>query len=516
MKVYNIKHLGILIFSMILCFSCEEFLEENPEGVLTVSNFYNTEADAISAINAVYASVQSGNRGWGDFMLAVGDVNTDDSFTDPGVGNASWQAFSRLNIDPLTGFNNLVWNNRYKTIARANLVINNTSPDLDVRDRVVAEAKFFRAWAYFDLVRFYGDVPFTIDPISTDVEAFEIASVRTPSVEIYNQMEQDLLDAEAVLPATWSGGNAGRASSGAAKGMLAKVYLTWAGAPLNDTSKFQLAADKAAEVVNGSGTFGYALEEVYIDAFQTKLSEESLFQIQGIAGLGVLQGGSLLGITTFPRGLGGILGANWRGNALSRPTPDLVKAFEPEDLRLQTGIFSTISNGDGVEGNFDPHYYKYVELDFLLAGFVMNDGDVNQQVLRYADVLLMYAEALNEVGSPTQAAYDAINEVRDRAGLTPLSGLDQSSFREAVYLERRLELFAEGGRRFDLIRWGRYVSTMETFRDAQITVQDFPNPATETTTLIEKNIQPHHVLLPIPQGGLDILLTDENLQNPGY
>jgi len=454
MKIYKIKHIGILIFGLLVCFSCEDFLEEDPEANLTEVNFYNTEADAIAAINAVYASVQSGNRGWGDYVLAANDVNTDDAFTDPGVGNASWQAFSRLN----------------------------------------AEAKFFRAWAYFDLVRYYGDVPFLTSFVQNVEEAFEIGAIRTPSSEIYAQIEEDLLDAEADLPAIWTGGDAGRATSGTAKGMLAKVYLTWAGAPLNDTSKFQLAANKAGEVVNNRGDFGYGLEPVYIDAFQNKLGPESLFEIQGIAGLGVLQGGSLLGITTFPRGQVATLGANWRGNALARPTPDLVNSFDPADLRLQTGMFTSIANGDGVESSFDYHYFKYIEVDFLLAGFVMNDGDVNHKVLRFADVLLIYAEALNEVDGPTQAAYDAINEVRTRAGLANLSGLDQSSFREATYLERRFELFAEGNRRFDLIRWGRYVSTMETIRDAQIDFQDFPNPATTATTVIEKNIQPHHVL----------------------
>lgn len=518
-KIYIISwiKIGLLLISiMLLSVSCSDFLEENPEGVLTDANFYKTQTDAISAVDAIYASVQSGNSGWyfGNFYMTT-DVNTDDMFTDPGVGNATWQAWSKLNINSITGQTITVWNQHYKTIGRANAVIDLVSTDIDIRDRLVGEAKFFRALAYFDLVRYFGDVPVSTSVVTSLDDAFTIASTRMPSTEIYQLIEQDLLDAENVLPNTWSGADYGRVTAGSVKGLLAKVYLTWAGNPINDTSKYQLAADKAGEVINNRATYGYGLEDNYLDAFRVNVGKESLFEAQMISGIGVSNGGSLAGITTMPRNLTGTLGSNYRGNALMRPTPDLINAFDPTDLRLQTGIFTSLSNPDGATANFDPHVFKYIEVeDILEQGLLLNDGGINTKVLRFADILLIYAEALNEADNgPSGVAYEAINEVRDRAGLANLSGLDYSSFQEAVYLERRLELFGEGHRWFDLVRQGKYISTLQAFSN---TLQDFPSPATTSTFVIEKNIKTHYNLLPIPQAQLDILDTDLDLQNPEY
>lgn len=514
MKNFNIKYKSLLALTLLMLFSCEDFLEEEPVDRLTEANFYQTEADAISAVNALYASVQSGNNGYGNNFFAVTELTTDDSYTDFGVGSALWQSWSRLNITSQLGFTSTIWDQHYKTIARANAVIENVSESLEIRDRLLGEAKFFRAWAYFDLVRLFGDVPLVTNVVKNLDDAFDIASERVSSAEVYELIEADLLEAEAVLPSTWSGSDAGRATSGSAKGLLAKVYLTWAGAPLNNTSKYQLAADKAEEVIDNRAEYGYELEDNYIEAFSNELSKESLFEIQMIAGLGVGQGGTLLGIMVFPRNQTGVLGANYRGNALIRPTPDLVNAYDPTDLRLTNGaLFSSISNTAGDISTFDAHYFKWVDVDLLEQGLVLNDGEVNTKVLRFSDILLIYAEALNELGSPTQAAYDAINEVRTRAGLGNLSGLDQNSFREAVYLERRLELCNEGNRWFDLVRWGRYISTMEAFSNTEA---DFPNPQTTSNFVIEKNVQSHFTLMPIPQTQIDILLTDENIQNEGY
>ena len=513
-NINTIIAIGLIVLLSLTFSSCDEFLEEVPDSVLTEANFYNTEADAASAVDALYASVQSGNSGWyyGNFY-ATTDVNTDDMFSDPGVGSALWQAWSKLNIHSEIDQIGTVWNQHYITIGRANAVLEYVSEDLAIRDVAVGQAKFFRALAYFDLVRYFGDVPVTTSIITSLDDAFTIAGNRVASTEIYELIEQDLLDAEELLPDNWTGKDYGRVTAGSAKGMLAKVYLTWAGNPLNDESKYQLAADKAGEVVNQRSKYGYGLESNYLDAFVNNVGQESLFEAQMLSGIGVGQGGTLAGIATMPRNLASILGSNYRGNALVRPTPDLVKAFDADDLRYQTGMFTSLSSDMGT-ATFDPHVFKYIETDLLEQGLVLNDGGRNTKVLRFADVLLIYAEALNEVeSSPSSDAYAAINEVRNRAGLENLSGLDKNSFREAVYLERRLELFAEGHRWFDLVRQGRYVSTMQDFSN---TLQDFPDPATSSTYVIEKNIQSHFILMPIPQSQLDILELDEDIQNPGY
>lgn len=519
-KVKTIKITALVVLLSVFFMSCEDFLEEAPDSILTEANFYKTESDAISAIDAIYASVQTGNQGmyWA-FFLSHTDATTDDVFVDPGVGNTAWQGFGKLNIDPNIGILNATWDHHYRTIARANTAIDKISTELTIRDKLVAEAKFFRAIAYFDLVRYFGDVPLTTRTIENLDEAYSIASTRTPSTEIYELIEADLLEAEQNLPNIRSGADAGRITAGAAKGLLAKVYLTWAGAPLNDVSKYQLAADKAGELVNNRGIYGYDLESNYLDVFVNDLSKESLFEAQTVkgAGPGGSGTGSLLGIMTFPRQLNGILGSNYRGNALVRPTPDLINAFDPSDLRYQTGFFTSLTNADGsATATFDPHIFKYVQVeDLLYQGLVLNDGDRNTKILRFADILLIYAEALNEVNSaPTAAAFGAVNEIRARAGLANLNtSLDKDGFRNAVYLERRFELFAEGHRWFDLVRQGRFVSTMQNFSN---TMQDFPNPATTSTFVIEKNIKPYHVLFPLPQNQLNLLNLEEDIQNPGY
>ncbi|WP_018474077.1 RagB/SusD family nutrient uptake outer membrane protein [Echinicola pacifica] len=515
-RVYSSISKGLVIISGTALLSCSSFLEETPSAILTEANFYQSTTDAISAVDAIYASVQSGNGGWyfGDFYSTT-DVNTDDMFTDPSVGNATWQAWSQLNINAEIGQIDNVWNQHYITIGRSNAVIDLVSDDIDIKDRLVGEAKFFRALAYFNLVRYFGDVPVTTSIIKNLDDAFLIAAKRSPSVEVYELIEQDLMDAAAALPDQWSGGDLGRVTSGSAYGLLAKVYLTWAGYPLQDASKYALAADMASELVNNRSTYGYGLEENYLDAFRTNVGKESLFEAQMKSGIGVSQGGSLAGIATFPRNLTGILGANYRGNALFRPTPDLVNSFDPQDLRYQTGMFTSLSNPDGATASFDPHVFKYIEVeDILEQGLVLNDGGVNTKVLRFADILLIYAEALNEVNNgPTAPAFSAINEVRSRAGLEALSGLSYADFQEAVYRERRWELFGEGHRWFDLVRQNRYVSTMEDFKS---TFQDFPNPATTSTFEIKKNIQPYYILMPIPQSQINILESDGDLQNPGY
>jgi hypothetical protein len=514
-NIFAIKIFGLIALISLIFTSCEDFLEEVPNSILTEANFYNTEDDAASAVDALYASVQSGNSGWyyGNFY-ATTDDNTDDMFVDPEVGNATWQAWGRLNINSEIGQIGTVWNEHYITIGRSNAVLEYVSTDLEIRDVAVGQAKFFRALAYFDLVRYFGDVPVTTSVITSLDDAFTIAGERVSSSAVYELIEQDLLDAEDLLPDVWTGDDYGRVTAGSAKGMLAKVYLTWAGNPVNDQSKYQLAADKAGEVVNEASKYGYGLETNYMDAFINNVGQESLFEAQMLSGIGVGQGGTLAGITTMPRNLASILGTNYRGNALMRPTPDLVKAFSSEDLRYQTGMFTSLSSDMGT-AYFDPHVFKYIEVeDILEQGLVLNDGGRNTKVLRFADMLLIYAEAINEVGSsPSSEAYTAINKVRNRAGLEDLSGLDKDGFREAVYLERRLELFGEGHRWFDLVRQGRYVSTLQVFSN---TLQDFPDPATSSTFVIEKNIQSHFVLMPIPQTQINILELESDIQNPGY
>lgn len=475
--------------------SCESFLEEEPFSFLSEGNFYQTQADAISATDVIYASIATGNTGWyWQRFLMASDLATDDAYADPGVGNRGFQEASRITYLPNNTVVNSVWLDHFQTIQYCNVVITKVNDELSISERLKGEAKFVRALSYFNLVRLYGPVPLFSTPTESLDGIFE--GGRNSIEEIYAQVEQDLIDAEAALPTDYSAAEKGRPTSGAAATLLAKVYLTMAGEPLNDASKYQLAANKAQQVIN-SGQ--YALTPNYQDAFLNEFSIESIFEVVYKTGLGAGGGGegSLLGINTFPRNARNIS----RGNAILRPTPDLYNSYLEGDNRREWGYFDTLAVGEETAA-FDPHFFKWVESDLIEQGLVMNDGGRNFPVLRYADVLLMFAEASNEANNgPNADALNAINEVRQRAGIAPLtSGVSYQDFQTAVWQERRWELFCEGHRWFDLKRTGRLIDKLQGVNDA------FAD--------IEKSVESKHTLWPIPQREIDII--DGLQQNPGW
>ncbi|MDR8391059.1 RagB/SusD family nutrient uptake outer membrane protein [Aliifodinibius sp. S!AR15-10] len=472
-----LKRITVLVTILVmlpLLYSCESLLEENPDSFVSTNNFYKSGSDAEAAINAAYEplGVFTGTDFW-----VITDMSTDDM-------DAIFRSNIRVEIleysfDATHPSFQGVWSDLYDGINRTNLVVNRVANienmDAGLKERIIGEAKFLRALYYFNAVRLWGGVPMSLTPTE---ELANLEVERTPADAVYQQIISDLQDAEGVLPTTYSAEDKGRATQGAAKALLAEVHLT--------REEWSEAANKAQEVID----LGiYDLWDVYKEAFtlENENGKEDIFSVQANADLG--EGSNMVPFFTpeaFPNPDGVPVG--W-GSIKS--TEDLYNSYENSDERRDVFITSyTTPDGENVTLPY-VGIWKYVDPTLPSTG----SSDNNWPILRYSDVLLIYAEAVNEMSGPTNEAYNAINEIRERANLSDLpTGLSQDEFRAWVYAERRRELPIEGERRFDLVRTGRLLETMKNYGTS--------------------NIQEHHRLYPIPQN--EIILNPKLEQNPGY
>lgn len=493
MKHYIYHHITRFFCGLCICvtcsflFSCSKNLKEEPYSFLGEENSFESASDAVTALNAVYDRLRTiyGSATYGLIMTNLADLNSEELMVREDGGATTLEIDKNL----YTSFNPIFDNfytNSYLLIDRANRVIINVpkiNMDAAKKGRVVGEAKFLRALAYFNLVRAFGDVPLVIQP-TTDV--VNVAVARTSTDSVYAQILADLRDAEAAqLPDKYTAaGEVGRATIGAVKTLLAKVYLT--------RKDFANAAAKAKEVIDANT---YKLFPDYKDIFvpENKNGMEHIFSVQYSclrSDYGSPMARNFAIYFSYP--------INQDGGAY-QAYPAYADSYLPTDYRKKITIITEKVNpatGALVQSRTGPHVDKYWDPSPCGANSARN----NFIVLRYADVLLMYAEALNEINGPTAEAYDAINQVRTRArngdpAAEPqdLSGLTQEQFRDAVLQERSWELCYEGHRRWDLLRTGKYLSTM----------QAFGIPATE------KNL-----LYPIPQNERDVNAALS--QNTGY
>ncbi|RRA98134.1 RagB/SusD family nutrient uptake outer membrane protein [Larkinella rosea] len=475
----------LLTIPAFLAFGCESQLDLSPVTNLTNATYYKNADDARAALGACYNAI--GNL----------DPNIDITTTDDAIpfltGDANRPLLWRYNLTPA---NSLIgaYVPAYRGINRSNTVIDRLpgiAMDEALKKRYVAEAKFLRALHYFNLVRYYGDVPL-VTAETASLDGLEIA--RSPVADVYALIEADLKEAESVLPKSYSAAETGRATQGAAKGILAKVYLTRAGTTPGSPYWAQAAA-KAKEVVD-LGV--YDLYANFADAFalSARGGRENIFEVQYITdvrGHGIGRNFGVRQALIYPSG----------GAGIARVSASLFNAYTAADKRkavtfLTSYVYNNVTTNLSVT---DPDPTKAVSFQKLWDKTAKTSGGEGTSIpiLRFADVLLMQAEALNEANNgPTPEAYAALNRVRTRAGLTPLAGLSAAQFREAVWLERRLELACENSRRFDLVRTNRLVEAVKA-------ENSFNRNAT---------IQPFHNLLPIPQTDMDA--NPKLVQNPGY
>lgn len=503
MKNKNIKQIGFSILSVIIIgglISCENFLERKPLG-----SAINGDIEQGGVEDKVFG-LYSGLSRWGmtqlPFISAHGSRAEDALISTPGDGDASYIDQFQYTKDfwLMEG----LWDDHLGFISQASGVIfdvdslNNINPNpLNLTNR--AEAKFMRAYAYFDMVRDYGGVP------KIDFKVYDVAQANKPratAAEIYTFIESDLKEAAATLPLSWPAKYSGRITKGAANSYLAKMYLY---------QKNWGAALTSAEAVINSGR--YSLLPNFGDVFTEKQENgpESIFAVQNYTN----EDGSVGGFGSagnWSAGYQGIRGSGqWDcGWGWNIPSQELVdNGFETDDPRKgQTLLFSGKPDdylaNDGKFGailppSIWPHFNKKVYTDPVRRA---NTGDktgswLDMQLMRYSDVLLMAAEAANELGNTTKAL-EYLEQVRSRARkgnavvLPKIVSTDKVIIREAIKQERRAEFALEFERFYDLVRWGDAVKVL--------------GPAGYT----EKN-----ALLPIPQGAID---KSQGVlkQNPGY
>ncbi len=441
----------LLIPVMSVVTGCKKsFLDVPPQAQTPSQQFWQSQDDATKAVNAMYANLRS----WTEVAfapIAVESMGSDDTEKGSDAGDATYMNdFDNFTATSTEGQLSDFWNGRFQEINLCNQVLDNIpniSMDAALKSRYLMEAKFIRAYSYFRLVRAFGDVPLRLH-VPKDATEYNIP--RNPKAAVWTAIEQDLNDA-AALPATYSGADVGRATKGAALALHAKVAMyqaKWA-----DVKTY-------TDMVISSGT--YSLFPNFEKLFRTENENcsESVFEIQcalipGNAGASTSQYSQVQGVRS-------VTGGGWGFNI---PTPNLVSEFEPGDPRLNgTIIFrgSTTVEGDVIPSttpNPMYNYKSYVPFAMYVSGF--NEGcQQNIRVIRYADVLLMNAEANNELGN-TAPALTSLNLVRARARagnaaiLPAVTLTDKTALRNAIWHERRVELAMEFDRYFDVIRQGR-------------------------------------------------------------
>jgi hypothetical protein len=385
--------------------------------------------------------------------------------------------------------NRNAWRAWYAGVARANAVLKyvpGIRMDPSLQERLLGEAKFLRGVCYFNIVNIWGDAPL----FTAELEQGELLSVtRQPKEALWAQIEKDFSEAEA-LPVQYSGSEAGRATRGAAKAFLARSYLY--------QGKFAQAAAKSREVID----LGiYSLHDEYIKNFQKAHENgvESVFEVQFTPGTGGWGNNEGNWVPTFTAPFNGKYAANG-GFGIILPVVGHNQLYQAGDKRKAVNVFQAgdVFNGTPYDPTWGPtglHVAKYTIGDLPSSGEGWIDAERNMPVVRYAEVLLIHAEALNETGQ-TALAEPFLNQVRNRAGLPALTGLSKEAFRDAILQERRIEFFAEGHRFFDLRRMGR--------------ANEFIRIGAGKSDYAE----PKNLYFPIPQAERDV---NKNLeQNPGY
>ena len=497
--------------------SCTDFLKEVAPSNLTPENFYSIPDHAEAAIAAVYADLRFMGGGAGIFSSnwQLLEAMTGTSTTET-AQNSDLNNLYGLVHDGNTAHIPNYWNGLYRVIAQANQVIEKVPPITPMpeaqKKSILGEAKFLRASAYFTAVRLWGDIPLITKPQSASSEDF--FPTRTPQEKIYELIVKDLVEAEASgLP--WMNAN-GRVNLAAVKAQLARVYLTMAGFPLSKgTSHYKLAADKSLEIItyaNANPTV-INLFPTYLEVHRENLKNrvEHLFMIQYNNSVGVA--GNPMG-NFFPN-FKPVTFNGPGGTGSSVPTPTFYRSYETGDLRAkdQEGYFYTsyFTNGNGARFELNaPYVFKHFnQISNGSSGVAGTRNDnLNVPQIRYAEVLLLHAEAQNEVGTITPEAYTAFKRIRDRAKLeTPAIGTyNQNSFRQAVWKERWHELC------FEQITWFDMVRLRKTFNQVTKTFEDFVG---HTYVSSNQKLQQKHLLLPL---GVQEMLNNPNLkpQNPGY
>lgn len=483
----------ILIYTVVLIAmsvtSCDDLLVEEPRSFVAPDQFFNTVEEcegALFGVKSFMANYEIAEK----WYLLRSELGTDVALM------RELPHWTMQNYELEVEYSYLVdiWRAHYTAIGNANMLVSRMadSPINETdKNRIIAEAKFFRAFYYFRLSRYWGDVPLWTDEL--DVDAVSTMG-RTPLQEVRAQVIKDLSEAEDILPES-VGSQTGRPTKWAAKSLLAKVYLF--------EEDWQNAKNKAGEVIQNSG---HRLLIDYNDIFdvENEFNDEIIYTVDFIRDIR----GSNVHTNASPRpkdepAFPGGAGYYYNGWGMFTVMPSYCESFADGDSRKHMSNYSQIETQIDGKDTIIPlnliYFYKWNDF-----GAPKNNGDRNTIILRYADVLLIYAEAENNLTGPTSEAHDKINLVRRRAFGDQdhnLAGLSKEQFQQAIMDERKWELGGEGHRRWDLVRWGKLVEAVQS--------------AAADNPIGAANVKPHHVLFPVP---LIEIQKNPNLlpNNPGY
>ncbi|PSR52841.1 RagB/SusD family nutrient uptake outer membrane protein [Adhaeribacter arboris] len=499
----KITAISIILLSLIQVSCDDDFLVTTDPTRIGTDLFYKDQKQVEQALNGVYGQLQTISNNAYIFQEFTSDNTTLDFNPLDRGGAAGWEAFEFSTVNSGNGEISNLWNTYYAGLYNINFTLEklaaSTTIDPAAKTVIEGQLKFIRAYYYFNLVRYFGDVVLVTTTLEKPDEAFDL--VRSPEAEIYTQIETDLKEAVTALPNSYDAANAGRVTKGAALSLLGKVYLT--------KKQYPEAISTLQQVL----PLGYALYANYADNFdpQKKNGMESIFEVQ-------YQGGNDLGewssfmYTFAPRLSQGVITgfASVAPAGRNIPTNDMIAAYETGDLRKDISLKTGYTNAKG-EFVAIPYVNKY-HYPHTIAGRTDN----NWPVLRYSDVLLMLAEALNEQSGPTVEAYDYLNQVRRRAGLAELNGLNKETFREKVLQERRVELAFENHRWFDLKRT-KTPAELAQFMN-EYAAKEKASPTVDrggvAFNALDYVYTDNEYVLPIPAP--QILINDKLTQNPGY
>ncbi len=477
MKKYNIFKPLVLLFGVFFFYGCsEDFLDDTKEYNIDSENYFNSEQDYYDALIGVYDVLQSTY-----VNVLLGEIASDNTLSggESATDVIGFQQVDEMTHTPVNDNLDDVWDWNFAGVQRANYILEfEDKTDFEGKERLIAETRFLRAYFTFELVKWFGPIPLSGD------QRFKLGDEQTvprsPVNEVYDQIESDLL--YAIEHLDYTAPQVGRATKGSAQALLGKAYLY--------QEQFQESAAVLTDLINSGQyhLYGTQGDEHYSNLFEYvgENSAESVFEIQYTgaegAGFGCLQcseGNVAVGFQGIRNYSGPLFESGFSFNV---PVQEVYDAFSEDDIRRDYSILDIEAWAEETGASYSEGYKHtgYFNRKYLPR---KNDniGDANltqpnnYRAIRYADVLLMAAEALVRGNIDEERAVTYINLVRNRAGLDDITS--QSSLLEIIYAERRLELVGEGHRFFDLVRTGRAADEIEGFTEGKNEV--FPIPLEE-------------------------------------
>ena len=483
---------GLLVLTLAAC--KKSFIDLAPQTYISETQFFQTASDYNQAVVGAYSPLQALYND----AYVMGEMRSDNAtyFASPGLSGG--QFVDKYNISGFTDnsqtgevYNKYV--NCYNGIAKTNAILDRVDAaniDAATKTNVKGQAQFLRAFYYFELVQYYGGVPLHVHEVTTVAQT---NLPRSSVAAVYSQIIADATSAAGLLPQTQT--TPGMVTKGSAETLLGYVYMT---------QKNYAAAETALTTVT---TLGYSLLPSYASIFDpaNKNNAESIFEVQYLAGPQGLNSSFAFQFAPNISNIVNILGVsgnNQTTGGWDKPTPDLIASYEAGDKRKAASIGFSYVDGNGNTVN-DTYVIKYTHPPYSTFG---NTGD-DWMVYRYADVLLLLAECLNDENKGAQAI-PYLNQVRARAGLAPTTAVSQTDLTTAIAHERRVELAFENHRWLDLVRTGQAIPVMTAF-GAVIKKEETYIPSTSYASITANNLI---FAIPLSEIQINPLLT----QNPGY